>query len=514
MKKSLAIVSAILALVCRASAADTAELERTRGEFEKLATQLPYLSLGAVLYDRPDRWFQLNDSVERAEHDRIIAQVTDLTHSKEPLLTLLRHNNPKVRTLAAVALFDREDPSVLPALASLCEDGAATFHDYNRQLANPIPKAPVVEQTVSNVISGMLTLYMGYGRSRGIKSDFAEYWASRSNRTYCAGWFGVQLIRARGGGNSGVAGNGREARVRTVRSRIEQLPADARAWILVCLGEHMDPVGWDSDLVSEAELVEAFQRLGPDKLLLMVQRRIPSDDPDLQPPIGYNYCYQRMIRFVLEHAGKLLRPEDSDALLSEEMRQRENAGKTQWDPPLTPAWAIAAATLNPRQATNILHAAFMRFREDYQAWDRARLSVALWRTVGEPALPLLADWFYTATPSRRSLRDQREMFIRAMEKEPAGRTVLAHMIWDTRLNSLHWGGLRDLGSLINWREKEAVISERELSITAQQFGDGGSDGLPLSMIQNNPRETARLQRTMDQWMKRLRESVPRLSNDK
>lgn len=521
MRKTLATISTFLSLLFRAAGADTTDLERTRVEFEKLAMELPYLSLVSVLYDRPDHRFQAKDSAERQEHDRIIAKVTDRSLSKKSLLSLTHDASSKVRTLAAAALFDREDPFTLPALVELCDDEARTFdgmQDSRSARVSPYEVRRIrITNTVADVARPMIDLYLRaggfkWGAKDTTRSEFQNYWAARSNRTHCASWFYVEYDRAIHGTHPPQADS--YDRVRAVRGRIDELPPDDRAWVLLWLSGDIASGDWGSPLVSEKELVEACKLLGPVKLMLMLQDKIPSDDPDLQSRRSYNDRYRQMVRFVLAHAKDLLREEDSAALLDRASWHREQSRKNFHEAMLTPLWAIGAATLNPRQASNILHAAWLNFQHEYQLWDRAMLAVAVWTIVGEPELQFLGDWFYTETRSRSSHPNHQESFIRSMEKEPAGRTILAHLIRDPRLNSLDWGNLRSLVAAINRWTQDPVIADDELRKSAQQFGDGSWDGSPNPRVQNNPAELARLRTTMDEWQKRLRESVPLWSQGK
>lgn len=134
---SLLVVSLLL-FASVSQGGDARDSERTRSDFESLAAELPYLSLGSVLYDRPDSPLHVPDPAIRKENARILERVTDGRDASEALLDLLVHREPKVRTLAAVALFDREDPAVLPALAKLHADEAATFMDYPRNFGGPL----------------------------------------------------------------------------------------------------------------------------------------------------------------------------------------------------------------------------------------------------------------------------------------------------------------------------------------------------------------------------------------
>ena len=169
------------------------------------------------------------------------------------------------RTLAAVALFDLEDPTVLPALAGLCDDGAATFDGHGELSASWLLTTgvgpPPLKQTVADVARKMVGFYMErsgfyYGVKHSPQPGFAAYWEARKNRLHCAGWFEVQLARASRG--TSPTQNECLERIRTVRKRIDELPAAERVWVLLWLwgeaGSHA--------LATDQELVQACQRAG------------------------------------------------------------------------------------------------------------------------------------------------------------------------------------------------------------------------------------------------------------
>jgi len=80
-------------------------------------------------------------------------------------------------------------------------------------------------------------------------------------------------------------------RIRAVRKRIDQLPEEERTWQLLWLSRLQDC----DDFVTDRELIDMCKKLGPKKMLLMLQDRMPSDDPDLQPRMSNNSTYQPIL---------------------------------------------------------------------------------------------------------------------------------------------------------------------------------------------------------------------------
>lgn len=512
---SLASAVLLVVLGTFAVGAEKPDMQETRADFERLAAQLPYLSVQAVLFDRPAYHFSAADRNECEEHNRILQEATDGKYPIEALFTLLAHGDPEVRTLAAVALFDREDPSVIPALVELCGDGARTYDDHVMLFATPVDligvEPPPVRQTVGDVAKKLVGFYMKrsgfrYGVEHKTEPGFTEYWEARKNRAHCAGWFAVQLVRASQG--TSPTPKNRIEHIRAVRKRIDELPGDERSWVLLWL--YGDP-GSDA-LVTEDELVEACRELGPGKLLLMLQNEIPGDDPDLQPRRMNNWGWRRMTLFVLRHADQLLGPGDSDELLACERWQRDYQKHGIDDPTITAWWAVGAAHLRPDSASQILHAAMGRFQGKYDADERSTLCVAMWQLCGRSEREFIVDWFYQDTPQLGSFPNCRGSFIKAVSDDPDGRAIILRIIEDDRLADIDWQSLERLLRVVNGWLEEPIVTEEELRKARHPLGQGHYFRMKDEAEKEYPEETAELEAQLSEWRERLRSSVPRWHN--
>ena len=512
MDRNLSI--AIIFVICGVSSvcAEIPDIEQARSEFEKLATELPYLSLSSVLYNRPGHHFRAADPKTTEECFRILGNVTDGRYDKDTLLHLLTNGDAKVRTLAAVALFDREDPTVLPSLVELCDDNSKTFDGHPELSATWLSMTgigpPAKKQTVGDVATKMVSFYMTrsgfhYGIAHKTQPGFAEYWSPRKKRSHCAAWFVVQLARASQGTSPTRTACDR---IRGLRKRIDNLPPDESAWILMWLNGES---GSDA-LATEEELIEACKTIGPDKLLLMLQNKIPSDDPDLQPRTSNNWPYKRMQLFVLRHANKLLRREDSDALLEYERWHMDYQKHGISDPMISAWWAVAAANLEPANARSILHAAMDLFQGKHDADERSTLIISMWQLGGKSELKFITNWFFKESPERGSFPNCRGSFIMAMGKEANGRNVVAHILKDKRLGDIDWQSLERLVRVVNAWTTTPIVTEDEFRKAWHPLGQGHYHWEKGKAKKDYPKETEELQRHLSDWRKRLRMSIPEL----
>jgi hypothetical protein len=488
-------------------------VEETRTDFERLAAEMPCLCLLSVLYDRPEHSFQAADPKKVEAHFRILAKATDRTYTKEALLSLLNHGDAKVQTLAAAALFDREDLTILPTLIELCDDNSATF-DGHPELSEAWLRMsgigpPAKKQTVGYIATNMVSFYMqrsgfGYGIAHETEPGFTEYWEPRKHRSHCAAWFAVQLARA----SQGTSPTQKNCihRIRLLRKRIDKLPPDERTWTFLWLN---DESGSDA-LITEKELVEACISIGPDKLLLMLQKRIPSDDPDLQPRRNDNWPYKRMQLFVLRHADELLRRGHGDALLACELWERDYQKHKIGDPTITSWWAVAAAHLEPSSASQILHAAMNRFQGEFDSEERATICIAMWQMCGMSEVKYILNWFFGDSPERGSFPNCRRLFIEAMSREANGREIIAELIKDQRLEELDWQSLESLIRAVNRWEETPIITEEEMRKAWHPLGQRCFHREKEKARKDYPKETEDLHGHLRDWRNRLRTTVSRL----
>jgi len=397
MVRSISFPMILSVLFAGLAAGAPAPKPDARKDLERLAEKLQFFSAGDFVYDRTDlRHFP---EKEAKKYRQAMRELTETRYEVAALVALLKHENPKVRTLAMAALFAREDPKLLPHFVSLATDKAATFpapSPFARAAFGPKEVPPLEPRTVGQCASMFVEFYSQRASHSGGAGGFDAYWGPRKNRAFCASWFAVLLDRATQG--TSPLPKDREEKVRAVRRRIDALPEAYRAWTLLWLNADRP----HDALVTEDELVAMCKELGRDRLLQMLQRKATSDDPDLDPVKGNNYRHRQMCVFVLRHAKVLLRPEDTDTLLECERGEADEL----------PAWVVAAAELQPNKAKELLNDAFKRFRGEHQGRARAELALALWRFVGPRESKFLVGWLYDEKPERGAFPHAKAAFLR------------------------------------------------------------------------------------------------------
>jgi hypothetical protein len=494
----LTLIFLASATLCAAEAFSSAA-----GELEKLSDQFQFFR-NQDINQIGSRHSFVGERIIKEDADKywaLLNQVRSLRAHSNELTKLLSHENPRVRTLAIVSLFWKSGPHALPALTKLVDDTALTFPRtdiwgsmvwLNEKESHPL----LVNQTVGQIAEVAVGIYLHaagyfYGINTPGHDGFEDYWLKRKERTWCASWFDVQLQRAsrRETPTSEQYVND----IRKVRDAIDKLPEDDRAWTLLWLNGEPG----SNRLVTEQELIACCQKLGPEKLLLMLERNPPSQDPDLQPRPSNNGPYKRMTGFVLRHASDLLRPSDADRLFACEAWETGNVKHHITDPTITPSWAIAAAKLQPANALSILHATFERWkaRGQYGRRERSAIAIALFRAGGTSESKFLVDRFYEEAfdlKPGRLLSEYCAEFVNDIAKDDgvSGKALIEELVKDERFTCLRFDRnfMAYFRKIINrWAAKE-VITDNELALADQPHAEG---------LQRQLMEKVRL--SVDQW---------------
>jgi hypothetical protein len=482
--------------------------EPIRRVFERFAGTVVVLGPGEFIYG-----FRESSRIPKRE----LALLKEFTNFLErerwkpsEFLPLLKHDDPKVRTLALVALYDLEDPSVLPHIFPLVTDEASTFVAVRRfasamNVRDELTPELTEQQTVGSIAAAILNAYLetgGYSYGPlGMHEQpgFKEYWKLHGGRPTAAGWWKLRLARASHA--TTPTPRDRYAGIKRLRSRIDKLPQSDRAFTLLLLhGENGSDL-----LVTRQELVAILKQLGPDNLLDLLKRKIRSDDPDLQPE-NKNSPQGAMSVFILQHSSSLLRQSDAKALLDQEVTERNFQNNSIVEPTLSPWWAIGAAQLNPPEAESILKPAYERFQDEFDSPKQLELAHALWRLVGETQAQTVANWIYNQLAKPMGIESYMlDQILRTSERR---NVVLAKaIIEDDRFEQLNWKSLEVLAKLMNSWSGQELVSAAEMEGAWSPLGTDFFMRDKSKALAQYPKEIGELLNALSRWREALRKSV-------
>lgn len=479
-----------------------ATFKETEDTFRTLAPKLHWLEIQDVLFH------QLGDKQDELrccflkEDVAAVKEIGSNRYSVANLISLLKDADAKVRTLAIVALYNKEDPFVLPDIAALSQDGAKTIPKPIRQeIYSATPDTPTEKQTVGQVAGAVIDMYMwkaGYIVLPNHPRNFAKYWEPRKNRKYCASWFAIKLVRV--GANSLPNSGSGDPSIRALRKQLGAVPKPDKDWILLRLKSES---GFNK-FATESDLIAAMKELGPDRLLQMLQGKISTDDPDLQPRPENYLNYQDMMISILKRAKQVLRKDQADALLA----CGHNAS--------TPWFAIAAAQLNPEPAAKLLRDKLALLdsdlvNKDVDGSEKADLAAALWKQYGLKEKTYLIDRFYNPNSfivkrnGRNNPAGYREAWLsKIADNKKETQELIKDLINDNRFSTLNdYLALVSLTRAISLPDKVIWGYDRQLY---------DSNGLWASInfdeaLRKEPDKTKHMLTVVAEWRKFLRDTV-------
>jgi hypothetical protein len=364
---------------------------------------------------------------------------------------LLRHSEGKVRALALSALFHREDPHLLPLIATCREDARVVATEDADRL-----------ESLHTLVERMLSSYVDERSAEVPPESFRHYWEERHLRAHSASWSAMRLRRAAAAITP--SSEDRSTQIAEALKSVGLLPAIDRALTLWYMARLQRP----SLPVPEAELVEAFRSLEPEQLIELMQGKQLTADPDIYPP-QFKHALSvpdgsplRLTRdtlpaWLFASVSKFLPKSSAPELLDAYEASIRPLARDQYGANLPVRWLIAAATLDPEYAE--------RFKAT-MAEDPNGMA-ALWQVRGLAEVETLLAWLFDpdhgnrlssespdrdgtdpGTPGARFLREigsnvaaETDELVRRIASHPS-----FHLLSRTALTELRWMMIRrDIG---------------------------------------------------------------------
>jgi hypothetical protein len=439
--------------------------------------------------------------------DRWFSSVVDLS----------THKDPKVRTLAILALYHSRNPDVIDHLVDRLADDSPTFpkpsrtvatHHFNfnglgQKTQEPLGQdIPGEDQTVASIAEQMLWSILApsledWRLDPAFRDATMErFWQNRRGRKQWIGWYMFELDLATRSQSRIMPDTA--SLIRHVIQQIEQLaPIEQEITLLAIFGstETRHLIKQSGYVVGEDMLRYAAMRLERKRLLNLIGGEALIDDPDLPK-------YLPIIkRYIYEHATLHLDPADYKTVLA--VARAENC---------TDAF-IAAARLSPANASMILREAVEAKQGKYEGGDRARVMTVLWQIKGSDEAEFIIDWFYgDRTPEVSRIYYRADILDFMLDRfNDSDRQMLARMIRDPRTDQLSLPEHRLLATKLQRNLLRPIIDPEEVRRLFHPLGDSHFDGQMDRAIKDYPQETRQVVSTLALWRARLRESLPQWS---
>lgn len=255
--------------------------------------------------------------IEQTKYEAWISKLCSIQTDKETLRPLLKHADPKVRTLAMALLVNLRDPSVLPNVADLLGDDAKTFFGAPEggQIIRPGGDPLAKNATVGSNARSVMFFYVGpatctadyqdvFVVEKSSREPFDKYWSTHKDLKYCASWFATKI---RQGPKQKISSHTDYLRhLRNVHAEIDRLPEPDRTWTLLWLSFD----SYTGPITSKEELIPLLQKLGTGIIMeVLSSKEIPSTDPDIKLNPG---AQRQMVRFLFKNSDYLTPISEAD----------------------------------------------------------------------------------------------------------------------------------------------------------------------------------------------------------
>lgn len=399
---------------------------------ERAAATIPWYNVGDAVYNRDPRFGP--DAARAVAGLRMLEKPTLEPASRflvtgwtaDEIRPLLKHNNPKVRTLGLLLLYNLERVDVLPDIATLAEDDAETFPSpapIALALSNMKPETwPMEKTTVRKYAAAMIERFSQHSAALDkvqlwkmnrddLRKTLAEF-AAKRDPILCTPAIAVAMDRATGG-MSPIADD-RHVLIEPVLLRLQRIAMPRRFFVALAV----DSDRFRSERYSRDYLLMLARRVPRDSRIAAISGKTPVDDPDL--PLGAGG------EFFIKHAVDLFTQKDFDLI--------QQLGKSQ----RLAGYAIAAATLRQDRAEAILTEELARFTGKFEGSERAELAVALTRLAPERAMPTAIKCFFDEQPLPGVYGFGRERFLNELQAAAPlrFRKTVELIIRDQRLTTL------------------------------------------------------------------------------
>lgn len=421
---------------------------------------------------------------------------------------VLASDDPKVRTLGALALGVGDNPSRLGLLAGLVDDHRLSFaYAYpahvalgRREDGTVGPTGPTTYSEPWTVARWARFLLQHWTQlSLPDAAAWRGWWSGVEDAETLVSVWSRRLSRALevDREHRGRGGEGRPALDAAV-ARLRAERGNELFALVALIYEESSPGPWterELDAIAREHLTTKFA-------LRCLKREPPFSDPWIQPGEQAYAVLCRRLLLALHFTA-------TDAAVILELEQAERGHVRSL---ANEAWSMAAsrALPDPEAQRAVLVAAFARYPAPHQQHFRSGIACELWRALGVVALDTLLAWYFLEREPHVDSGGFQEAVANCVAHSGAdGRRFAASVLADARSRDLPWSSLDSLVRACNRLADTAIVREDELQRLHHPLGSyrlsreaGMADGRA-----RYPEATASVLSTLSSWHGRLRTYV-------
>lgn len=405
-------------------------------QIHELCDKIKYIDLHEFKYNRLNRYHRTNSNPSLIQFVNISTSLT-----LDEINQLLINKNPKIRALGVMCLYQTDEQKQVLKIAQFLNDTSICFKP------NPYPrfgnfselgvKRPTEDellnstkyQKVSDVAKSFIEHYFKLSGHVYFDKELDQFIKERAEFEFTAGY--LKLLKLKATGGISPFQNERINAVNLLRNRIDTIKNKTdRSIYKIYLSTD------EYQLFSDDEIKNELKSLGRENIKLILQRKPPTNDPDLtniQNSEIYNWEYNRMCKWILLNAAEVFEKDDVPFLLEQERSQREKTKS--WSTNLLfPYWHIAASRIDTYNANNFIDSCLKIFNGENQEFERAELYVELLHLNYENNLSTIFDWIFNSYVVNNQSNERIDHFIYSLN-EKNDLLFLRQLIQDPRFET-------------------------------------------------------------------------------
>ena len=488
MKPLAACFAPLFACVCPVVFPLQVQAAEPEDSYVRFAKEIPFV-YNNFLYGREPWGEDRTEEVVKALKSMDLAMRVE--GSFEQFAALADHADPRVRTLALIKLYASGNPEAFRVIQRHQDDQAEGLPKMEIPLGRAGFEKPfftTAKASVGSYATSMLYM-IGYPPVWGEREVGFEAWSKpRLGNPDWIGWYEFRF-KVAGQGSRPIQEEA-QAQVAAFKQELARCPDAVRAWVWFGVADDflMSPA-YDTPLATEAEMIEAGRKLGPEALLAFLK---DGSRAGLREPRIDNPEWGR--RFILLHAKQFFREKDAPALAHLGLY-------------------TAAADANPKMASELIRMGLAALDRRYQNSERGIAMATLLDLQPGRERDFVVNWFYETPLDPSNNGSQYSFYAEYQRRKPQGweetaKALVAHPAFE-RLGTLDTSYLAHLVNTLGGRQvfaNELMQRSREIELRNELRTHFG-----LETVKIRPLETPALPPGKALWTSPLAGRVVALS---
>lgn len=458
----------------------------------QFSVEVKYIDLHEFVYNQTARFYSRRSNIPLSDFMEFSDSLTI-----EEIEECLNNENPKVRALGILSLYQSDNQINLLRIADFLEDSTVCLKGPYSRFSNsssfpettPAPSedeliARAKDIYVADIASSIIRHYFKQSGHVYFDDEFELFLNERKGLEYTAGF--LKLLKLKATGGISPFQKERQPLVEKLRDKIEKIKNDVdRSIYKIYLSTS------EYELFSQDEIIAELNFLGAERVKQILMRQPPTIDPDLlnvQNKELYNFEYEMMCKWILLNAKEIFDETDTDFFIERAIYEKENTRT--WRTPMTfPYWHMAAARVDEVNASEYVKSCLELFNNKYSG----ELCAELWHRKGIEDIDFILDWVFDGF-ALNQLVDSKYTFIENLDQKE-DLVLLKRILSDERFeNYMRVEDIVKIAIQVNKLADDKPIEDRLIRQIWHPFGLSHVDWWRDRAMEEYPNETKEMLR--------------------